>query len=155
MAQTQRKDSLRSGELARIAGVSTDLLRHYERVGVLTRPPRTPSAYRRYPPDAAERVKLVRRAVAVGFSLPELARILKTRDRGGAPCREVRALAKLKLEQMERQLADLRAMRNRVRALLQDWDRRLALTPRGAQARLLESLAVAAGPSPSRKGVRR
>jgi hypothetical protein len=84
---------VRSGELAKITGVSTDTLRHYERIGVLARPPRTSGGYRQYPVEAADRVRLVRRAMAIGFSLDELARILHMRDHGGAPCRQVHALA--------------------------------------------------------------
>jgi DNA-binding transcriptional MerR regulator len=87
---------MRSGELARECGVSTDTLRHYERIGVLPRPKRTASGYREYPADAGKRVRLVRRALGIGFTLDELAGILQTRDAGGAPCREVRALAESK-----------------------------------------------------------
>jgi len=144
-----------SGELARIAGVSPDTLRHYERVGVLPRPPRTSGGYRRYPPEALERVRLVRQALAVGFSLPELSRFLRARDRGGAPCKEVRALVKVKLMEMERQLAALEAMRNRVRAMLKEWDKRLAATPEGARAGLLESFAGNANKIKVRKGAPR
>jgi len=57
---------LKSGELARLCGVSTDTLRHYERVGVLPRAARTASGYRQYPPEAQVRVMAVRRALALG-----------------------------------------------------------------------------------------
>jgi DNA-binding transcriptional MerR regulator len=129
-----------AGELARRCGVSTDTLRHYERVGVLPRPHRTGAGYRRYPADAARRVRLVRRALAIGFSLAELARILRVKDRGGAPCREVRALAAGKLDQLEEQLADLVLLRDRLRDLLSGWDDRLKGTPEGKRAHLLEML---------------
>ena len=129
-----------SGELARLAGVSADTLRHYERVGVLPRPPRTQSGYRRYPASAVDRVRLIRRALAIGFSLDELRRILQTRDRGGAPCQGVRALAASKLSQLEQRIAELEALRDQLRSLLIDWDGRLARTPDGQPARLLESL---------------
>jgi DNA-binding transcriptional MerR regulator len=64
--------TMRSAELARLAGVSTDALRHYERVGVLPAPQRTAGNYRVYPAIALDRVRLVRRALAFGFSLAEL-----------------------------------------------------------------------------------
>jgi len=60
------KGSFAAGELAKRAGVSTDMRRHYERKGVLTRPPRQANGYRRYSPTALDRVQLVRRALAVG-----------------------------------------------------------------------------------------
>ena len=66
---------LRSGELARLAGISADTLRHYERMKVLAAPRRSAGNYRHYPPEALDRVRLIRRALAVGFSLPELARL--------------------------------------------------------------------------------
>ncbi|MEO8499777.1 MAG: MerR family transcriptional regulator [Vicinamibacteria bacterium] len=86
-----------SGELARRAGVSADTLRHYERVGVLTKPARSASNYRVYPEAALARVELVRRSLAFGFSLAELATLLRERERGAPPCRKVRALAAEKL----------------------------------------------------------
>jgi DNA-binding transcriptional MerR regulator len=133
--------SLRAGELARLCGISTDTLRHYERVGVLPRPARSRAGYRQYPAEAEARVRLVRRALRVGFTLAELARVLRTRERGGAPCREVRALAERKLAQLECQLDELSVLRDSLRRLLADWDRRLAATPEGARALLLETLA--------------
>lgn len=129
-----------SGELARLAGVSADTLRHYERVGVLPRPPRTAAGYRRYPASAVDRVRLIRRALAIGFSLDELRRILQSRDRGGTPCQGVRALAASKLSQLEQRIAELEGLRDQLRSLLIDWDGRLARTPNGEPARLLESL---------------
>ncbi|HKY43198.1 MAG TPA: heavy metal-responsive transcriptional regulator [Pyrinomonadaceae bacterium] len=134
------KKFLNSGELAKSAGVSTDTLRHYERKGVLARPQRGPNGYRQYPASALDRVHLVRRALAVGFTLDELAGILRVRDSGGAPCHEVRALAASKLAQVEIQLSDLAALRDELRTTLKDWDGRLQRKPTGVRANLLESL---------------
>jgi DNA-binding transcriptional MerR regulator len=145
--------TLLSGELARLAGVSTDTLRHYERKGVLPRPQRTPNGYRRYPPAALARVQLVRRALSVGFTLEELAAILRAREHGRAPCREVRALAARKLTQVEAQLEELRALRAELRTTLQDWDARLARAAPGEHAGLLEALA-ARGDAPPARGKR-
>jgi DNA-binding transcriptional MerR regulator len=131
---------LKASELARLCGVSTDTLRHYERVGVLPRAPRNRSGYRQYPPAAEARVRMVRRALALGFSLAELARILRVRERGGAPCAEVRRLASGKLEELERRLADLAELRDDLRRLLAEWDTRLDATPAGMRAGLLETL---------------
>ena len=98
------KSALSSGELAELAGVSRDTLRHYERKGVLPRPFRGDNGYRKYPPEALQRVQLVRRALSVGFTLDELAKVLKVRDAGGAPCEEVRKLAAQKLLNVQDQL---------------------------------------------------
>jgi DNA-binding transcriptional MerR regulator len=129
-----------SGQLARLCGISTDTLRHYERVGVLPKVPRTRAGYRQYPPEAQTRVTAVRRALALGFSLAELARIFRVRERGGAPCREVRRLAEGKLAEIEDRLAEMSALRDELRAILMDWDKRLETTPEGMRAGLLERL---------------
>lgn len=139
---------MKSGKLADECGVSTDTLRHYERIGVLPRPRRLRSGYREYPPEAVKRVRLVRRALEIGFTLEELAGILKVRDSGGAPCHEVRALAEKKLELLIRKIEDLCDLRDHMRDVLADWDKRLRETPRGARAGLLEALMTL----PSRKG---
>jgi len=131
---------LRSGELARLAGVSTDLLRHYERIGIMPRPERTLNGYRQYPATALDRVHGTRRSLTLGFSLPELARIFAIRDRGGAPCRKVRDLAEKKLRQVEQSLMEMKALRRQLRDTLLDWDRRLGKTPAGRRAGLIESL---------------
>jgi DNA-binding transcriptional MerR regulator len=135
------KGYVRAGELARGAGVSTDTLRHYERKGVLQKPRRSANRYREYPPDALARVLLVRRALAFGFTLDELARVLRARERGAAPCREVRALAAAKLSDVEARLRELTALRDELRATLTGWDLKLSKTNDGGRAGLLESLA--------------
>ncbi|HTS05423.1 MAG TPA: heavy metal-responsive transcriptional regulator [Candidatus Eisenbacteria bacterium] len=131
---------MRSGELARLTGISTDTLRHYERLELLPKPPRTSGGYRDYPPDALERVRLIRRAMSVGFSLPELTTILKMRDGGVPPCRRVQAIAESKLQQVKHQIQDLTEMRDHLDALLRDWKVKLARTRKGEPARLLETV---------------
>ena len=132
---------LRSGQLARLVGVSADLLRHYERIGVLPSPMRGSNGYRLYPPKDVHRVRTVRNSLAIGFSLEELARIFATRDRGGVPCKQVRALAAEKLKRVEQSMAELRNLRRQLQKILEDWDLRLARTRKGERAGLLESLA--------------
>jgi len=133
-------------QLAALTGVSTDTLRHYERIGVLPAPPRSAGGYRRYGDAAVARVQLIRRALTVGFSLKDLARILGERDRGGAPCRKVRAIVGDRLARVDEELAALTALKSDLTALLADWDRRLADTPPRTQARLLDSLGCTKSP---------
>lgn len=134
---------LRSGELARQAGVSADTLRHYERLGLLPAPPRSANGYRSYPPDALDRVRLIRSALSLGFTLAELGRILKVRDKGGAPCREVKSLAEEKLAEIETRLRDLAKVRDQLQGLLREWSASLHKTAATERAGLLESLAEA------------
>src|SRR6267142_3691705 len=124
---SSEKSFYQSGELAELVGVSTDTLRHYERKGVLARPLRKANDYRQYPATALQRVRLIRRALAVGFTLDELAVVLRERDRGGAPCMEVRTLAAAKLADIETRLREMAELRDELRAVLKDWDRRLTL----------------------------
>jgi DNA-binding transcriptional MerR regulator len=137
---------LRPGEMARLADVSVDTLRHYERKGLLC-PRRSANRYREYPEEALDRVRLVRRALSVGFSLDDLARILKERDSGGAPCRQVRDLAETKLAEVERLMEELGSVRDDLRLILEDWDVRLARAEAGQPARLLEALAATDRPA--------
>lgn len=132
---------LSPSELGRLTGVSTDTLRHYERKGVLGIPARSQGGYRLYPPDAVGRVRLVRRALAIGFTLQDLAAALSERQRGGTPCRSVRALVAERLAELETRLHDLAELRDELQVLLRDWDHRLSKIPKGAQARLLDVLA--------------
>lgn len=134
------KGPLRSIQLARLAGVSADTLRHYERKGLLPEATRSANGYREYPAEACTRVRLVRRAVALGFTLDELARIVKVRDRGGAPCSEVRALAAEKLALLEERAAELQDACDRLRGVLSHWDALLSRTPKGGRAALLDAL---------------
>jgi len=136
-----KKNFLLANELAQASGVSTDTLRHYERKGVLEAPRRARNGYREYPLQAVNRVRLVRRALAVGFTLDELAKFLKERDRGGAPCREVRALAAEKLSDIETRLSEMATVRDELRSTLKDWDSRLTKTVTGERAALLDALA--------------
>lgn len=130
----------RVGELAAASGVSTDTLRHYERKGLL-QPMRSSNGYREYPAHALERVQMVRRALAIGFTLDELSAVFRVFDRGGAPCHEVRSLAAVKLAEIERHLSEVVAMRDELRECLKDWDERLAKAARGQRVGLLRALA--------------
>ena len=73
--------SLSSGELAALAKVSRDTLRYYERQGLLAAAQRADNGYRRYPPEALARVRLIRGAMGIGFTIGELREILSARDR--------------------------------------------------------------------------
>jgi DNA-binding transcriptional MerR regulator len=143
---------LRSGELAGLAGVSADTVRHYERTGVLPPAVRTDAGYRLCPQDSIQRVLLIRSAIQAGFSLKELARVLRVRDAGGAPCHEVHALAKSKLARVREQIASLQLLEKLLRERLASWNRRLARTPTGSPARLLDDLAEAFAHSKMKRG---
>ena len=130
---------LRSGELAARAGVSKDTLRFYERRRLLPRPRRASNGYRRYPASALDRVRMIRSALAIGFTVEELSSILAVREAGGAPCRKVRNLAGEKLERLGEEIAALTRFHADLERVLADWDRRLE-SAAGRRAGLLEAL---------------
>jgi DNA-binding transcriptional MerR regulator len=131
----------RIGELAKAAGVSADTLRHYERKGVLCAH-RSHNGYREYAEDALERVRIVHKALTVGFTLDELSAVFKVFDRGGAPCRQVRNMAAEKLAEIENHLKEVTKLRDDLLTALLDWDARLGKTASGQRAGLLNALAI-------------
>lgn len=136
-----RSTPLRIGALAQQCGLSRDSLRHYERLGLLPTPARTAGGFREYPEAAPRRVRVIQRALAIGFTLAELSTLFRERDAGRAPCRRVRALVGEKLIQLERTIAELQRLRRVLGRTLAAWDARLAQTGSGQPARLLEGLA--------------
>jgi MerR family copper efflux transcriptional regulator len=141
-AKVSKDRPLYSGELARLCGVSPDTVRFYERRNLLVAAARTTAGYRVFHPDSIGRMQLIRAGLSIGFSVTELAEILRERNSGGAPCRRVRKLAAEKLVLLERRLRELQSWRRELRSTISAWDRTLAKTPRGKQARLLERLAT-------------
>ena len=127
------------GELARLSGVSADTVRFYERRNLLLPAARTSAGYRVFSPDCLPRMQMIRAGLSMGFSVAELANIFRERNSGGAPCRRVRKLATEKLAILEERLRELLSWRRELRSTLLAWDRMLAKTPRGKQARLLEN----------------
>jgi len=141
MKNAERKTVLRIGDVAKVSGVSTDTLRHYEAKGLL-RSKRSANGYREYSEDAVERVRMIQQALAVGFTLNELTSVFQLFDQGGAPCHNVRELAATKLVDIERHLQDVTAMRDALTQALTDFDARLAGIARGQRAHLLKALAA-------------
>jgi len=131
---------MRSGQLAHLTAVSTDTLRHYERLGLLPLPQRTAGNYREYSPASRQRVELIQRALTIGFSLFELKTILAVRDKGGAPCRRAHELLNSKIAHVDRQIENLTLLRVQLVRLSKDWDKRLRRVRPGQPARLLESV---------------
>ena len=138
---------MRPSELARLTHVSTDTLRVYERRGVLPVAHRSGNGYREYPQEAVARVRVVRRALAIGFTLHELRQVFTVRDRGGVPCHEVRAMAERKATELDTRIEELVDARQRLGRVIDHWDRILQRTPQGARAQLLEALRELVEPS--------
>jgi MerR family copper efflux transcriptional regulator len=104
------------GRLATAAGVGIDTVRFYEREGLLPRPRRTASGYRQYAEADAERLRFIRRAKTLGFTLDEVGELLALNDGKGSRA-GVKALTEKRLAQIEQSIADLQRMRGTLAAL--------------------------------------
>jgi len=105
---------MKIGEVASQAGVSVDTVRFYERVGVLPTPDRTASGYRDFRPETVERIGLTRELQAIGFTLGEAVDALAAHDAGGATCESEQWRLQSVLDRVDRQLAELAALRARI-----------------------------------------
>jgi MerR family mercuric resistance operon transcriptional regulator len=106
---------LRSGELAASAGVSIQTLRYYERRGLLPAPDRSPGGHRVYPPATADRLRAIKAAQRLGFTLTEVAALLGVARRGRPPA-GFAARARAKLAEVESRIADLQSTAETLRA---------------------------------------
>ena len=104
------------GRLADEAGVNVETIRYYQRRGLMAEPDKPTSGHRRYASDAIKRVRFIKRAQVLGFTLDEVGSLLKLDE--ACACAETRELAAHKLQVIEEKLADLRAMRKALTALL-------------------------------------
>jgi Hg(II)-responsive transcriptional regulator len=107
------------GKLASAAEVGIDTVRFYERAGLLKRPQRTPAGYRLYAESDAARLRFIRRAKVLGFSLEEIGELLRLNDGGGRRS-AVRALAERRLREIEQKLSELGRMRDTLRHLVHE-----------------------------------
>jgi DNA-binding transcriptional MerR regulator len=112
------EQSLKIGEVARLAGVRIDTVRFYERLGILLPASRAASGYRFFDPATVERILFVKKAQALGFTLDETAEILRSIDRGEASYVDGRAQLERVLARIDDKLAELRAVRREVVAVL-------------------------------------
>jgi len=105
-------------EAADQAGVNIQTIRYYERRGLLPRSPRRPSGYREFPADTVRVVRFIKRAQELGFSLDEVAELLKLRRQPGRDRRKVRAVAERRIAQIDQKIGELERMRAALRHLV-------------------------------------
>jgi len=97
--------------LARAAKVGSETVRHYETLGLLPKPARTPGGYRVFPADAVRRMSFIRRAKALGFTLPEVRELLAVSDRRHGNMKALHASAAAKLKDLDQRIAELTRIR--------------------------------------------
>ena len=83
-------EELTIGRLARQGGVNLETIRYYERQGLLPKPPRTAAGYRMFPRETGRRLRFIKRAQELGFSLNEIRELLSLRMKQGAKSTDIR-----------------------------------------------------------------
>ena len=109
--------ALTIGRLARAAGVGIETIRYYEQRGLLQRPAALRTAFREYAPATIDRIRFIKRAQDLGFTLAEITELLRLQD--GAERRAVRRIAVARLQQIEHMLSDLGRMRRALAGLIE------------------------------------
>lgn len=112
------------GELAQQAGVGVQTVRYYERLGLLEPPARSASGYRQFDGEAAARLRFIRRAKDLGFTLDQIRQLLALRLKPGATCDEVKPQAEAKLTDIEAKITMLQRMAGVLRRLTDACDGR-------------------------------
>jgi Hg(II)-responsive transcriptional regulator len=110
-------EQLTIGKLARQVGLGVETLRYYERRGLVEPQRRTAAGYRLYRSDALRRLRFIRRAQALGFSLDEVAGLLSLSDRPGESAAEVKRLARAKIDDIDARISDLERMKSALEGL--------------------------------------
>jgi MerR family copper efflux transcriptional regulator len=97
------------GQVARRAGVGVETVRFYEREGLLEEPPRRASGYRQYSEEVVSRLRFIKRAQQLGFSLKEISELLLRVD-AQTSCEEVKGRTEAKIAEVERKMVELQRM---------------------------------------------
>ncbi len=106
------------GDVADAADVGVETVRYYERRGLVPQPGKAARAYRRYGSAHVDRIRFIKRAQDLGFTLQEIATLLKLED--GADRRSIRRIAGARLEEIRRRIEDLRRIESVLAHLLHD-----------------------------------
>lgn len=109
--QNATTDRLTIGRVAERAGVPIETIRYYERRGLMPDPPRTDAGYRLYDGESVTRLRFIKEAQALGFTLEEIGDLLALRVDGETSCEDVRRRAERKVAEIEAKLSSLQAMR--------------------------------------------
>lgn len=103
--------TLTIGQVAAAAAVNVQTIRYYERRGLFATPRRTASGYRQYGEDAVARLRFIKHAQELGFSLKEIQELLALRVRHGAACDPVERKTRQRIELVERKIRDMERLK--------------------------------------------
>lgn len=102
------------GAIATQSRVPIKTIRYYEEIGLLSKPPRTTSRYRLYPPEVVSRLQFIKKAQHLGLQLKQVKEIVDLADRGRCPCGHVQRLLRRRLQELRRKIDDLRLIERRM-----------------------------------------
>jgi len=124
------------GEVATRSRVNIQTVRYYERRGLLPTPRRSTAGYRQYPDDVVPRIRFIKRAQELGFTLEEIAELLALRVRHGEACHEVSHRASAKVVLVRQKLRELENLKRVLEGLVEACERRAPT----AECPILEAL---------------
>lgn len=110
--------SLNIGEAANAAGITPKMVRHYESIGLVSAISRTDSGYRQYSPRDVHVLRFIRHSRDLGFSLDQIRELLGLWQDRRRPSRQVKALAQAHIDELDKKLRELQAMRNALQTLV-------------------------------------
>jgi len=128
-------ENLTIGTLAKQGGVNVETIRYYQRRGLLHEPVRPQGGFRHYSSDTVKRVRFIKRAQALGFTLEEITGLLTLDERKA--CKETQGIAAHKLELIEEKIADLSKMKKALSRLV----RACEMSSSGARCPIIHLLA--------------
>ncbi|MGE0044191.1 MAG: helix-turn-helix domain-containing protein [Hyphomonadaceae bacterium] len=131
------RKALSIGDLARATATKVETIRYYERIGILPAPARTAGNYRAYTEAHLNRLSFIRRARDLGFHLEQIDKLLALSDDAGRPCGEVDEIASAHLDEIDRKIADLKALRRELKDVVGQCRSGASV----AECRIIEALA--------------
>lgn len=128
-------------EMGKATNTKIETIRYYERIGLLLKPGRTSSNYRDYGQDELGRLSFIRRSRDLGFSLDQVRALLGLSDDRSCDCAGIDRIASQHLVEVDRKIADLRALRRELKAVIDSCDGGTV-----AECRIVEALGPIASP---------
>lgn len=98
------------GKISRKSGIGVETVRFYEKSGLIDEPPRTESGYRQYPENTVARVRFIRHAKELGFTLKEIKELLNLKLDSSTTCNDVRQVAEEKLKDVQAKVRSLQGI---------------------------------------------
>jgi Hg(II)-responsive transcriptional regulator len=124
-----RTGGLKIGRVAKESGTGIETIRFYEKSGLISEPPRRESGYREYPKETIGRLRFIRRAKELGFSLKEISDMLTLSSSGKGTCGNIRKRATDKIQQVAEKIADLKRIQSALIQFSSTCEKRSPLGP--------------------------